>query len=91
MERKAGTIKLFRGHWGFIDQDRNDDIFFSRADVDRAPKHGQRVSYLTECTPKGPRAKKVKVLDASLATASDWFEFIHVRPIPRKGEDETAL
>lgn len=89
-----GTVKLYRDRWGFIDVDGDPrDMFFRRDDVKGGtmPKPGDRVSYLTKRTPQGPRAVKVRILDASEATADNWHEFIGCRPIPRKDEAETGL
>lgn len=93
-KRRSGTVKIFNpAGWGFIDVDGDSqDLYFQRDNIrgGRIPQPGDRVSYLTQRTPKGLRAVKVKILDASEATADNWFEFIGVRPIPRKIEDKTT-
>ena len=67
------------------------DIFFRRSNIKGNPKPGARVTYSITKGTRGPRAVKIKILDASKATAANWFEFIGVRPLQRKIEDETTL
>jgi cold shock CspA family protein len=86
---KCGTIKVYQPSWGFISQDNGPDLFFRRSDFEKSctPQSGQRVSYHIAKGPRGLRAVKVRVLDAAEATWENWFEFIHIKPIPRKIED----
>ena len=63
-----GTVKRWidgRGY-GFIEPDEGgDDIFVHNTDLDgiNMLKPGQKVEFGVENTPKGPRAKTVKVID----------------------------
>ena len=90
-----GTVKIFNAAgWGFIDQDRNPkDIYFQRDNLKggHTPQPGDRVSYLVKQSPQGPRAVKVRILDAGQADETNWFEFIHVQPFPlRKLQNDQA-
>jgi cold shock CspA family protein len=89
MDEKFGTVKLYRNRWGFIDCDKGADLFFRRDDIKGGvmPNPGDRVSFFTKRTPKGLRAVKVRILDASEATAENWHEFIGIKPIQRKEEE----
>lgn len=73
MERRAGTVKFFRGHWGFCTQDTGGDIFFSHGDVDRTPKAGDRVTYEIVKGPRGDRAVNIRVVEI---TGENWHEHI---------------
>jgi len=63
-----GTVKRWidgRGY-GFIEPDEGgDDIFVHNTDLDGIYmlKPGQKVEFDVENTPKGPRARTVKVID----------------------------
>ena len=63
-----GTVKRWidgRGY-GFIEPDEGgDDIFVHNTDLDGTYmlKPGQKVEFDVENTPKGPRARTVKVID----------------------------
>ena len=63
-----GTVKRWidgRGY-GFIEPDEGgDDIFVHNTDLDGIYmlKSGQKVEFDVENTPKGPRARTVKVID----------------------------
>ncbi|MCK4582777.1 cold shock domain-containing protein [Candidatus Bathyarchaeota archaeon] len=62
-----GTVKRWvegRGY-GFIEVDGEDDIFVHNTDLDGTYvlMQGQKVEFDVETTPKGPRARNVKVID----------------------------
>ena len=62
-----GTVKRWvegRGY-GFIEVDGEDDIFVHNTDLDGTYvlMQGQKVEFDIETTPKGPRARNVKVID----------------------------
>ena len=63
-----GTVKRWidgRGY-GFIEPDEGgDDIFVHNTDLDGTYvlMQGQKVEFDVETTPKGPRARNVKVID----------------------------
>jgi len=62
-----GTVKRWvegRGY-GFIEVDGEDDIFVHNTDLDGSYvlMQGQKVEFDVETTPKGPRARNVKVID----------------------------
>lgn len=87
---KAGTIKIYRDRWGFVDVDGDSpDLFFMRSDVkgDIIPAPGDRVSFFTKRFPRGLRAVKIKILDAGQADETNWHEFIGIKAIQRKEEE----
>jgi len=51
--------------YGFIEVDGEDDIFVHNTDLDGTYvlMQGQKVEFDVETTPKGPRARNVKVID----------------------------
>jgi len=62
-----GTVKRWaegRGY-GFIEVDGEDDIFVHNTDLDGTYvlMQGQKVEFDVETTPKGPRARNVKVIE----------------------------
>ncbi|MCK4317287.1 cold shock domain-containing protein [Candidatus Bathyarchaeota archaeon] len=62
-----GTVKRWvegRGY-GFIEVDGEDDIFVHNTDLDGTYvlMQGQKVEFDIETTPKGPRARNVKVIE----------------------------
>ena len=62
-----GTVKRWiegRGY-GFVEVDGEDDIFVHNTDLDGTYvlMQGQKVEFDVETTPKGPRARNVKVID----------------------------
>jgi len=62
-----GTVKRWvegRGY-GFIEVDGEDDIFVHNTDLDGTYvlRQGQKVEFDVETTPKGPRARNVKVIE----------------------------
>ena len=62
-----GTVKRWvegRGY-GFIEVDGEDDIFVHNTDLDGTYvlMQGQKVEFDVETTPKGPRARTVKVIE----------------------------
>jgi cold shock CspA family protein len=90
MYGKSGTVKIYRDRWGFIDVDGDhQDLFFRRDDIrgDVIPAPGDRVSFFTKRFPRGLRAVKIQILDASEATMENWHEFIGIKPIQRKEEE----
>ncbi|MDO9533521.1 MAG: hypothetical protein Q7O12_15535 [Deltaproteobacteria bacterium] len=84
-------MKIFNpAGWGFVDCDGDPrDLYFQRDNVKsgRIPAPGDRVSYQVKRFPRGLRAVRIQILDASEATAENWYEFIGIKPIQRKEED----
>ncbi len=63
-----GKVKWFneKKGFGFIEQDNGQDLFVHYSSIQgenfKTLKEGQRVSFEVEDTPKGPKAKNVKVI-----------------------------
>ncbi len=60
-----GTVKRWMNGYGFIGVDGEDDIFVHNTDLDGTYvlMRNQKVEFDVETTPKGPRARNVKVID----------------------------
>ena len=60
-----GTVKRWMDGYGFIGIDGGDDVFVHHTDLDGvyALRRGQKVEFDVENTPKGPRARNVKVIE----------------------------
>ena len=67
VNENVGVINMydpFRG-LGFIRRDRGKDVFFSfddLPDLEYEPTVGDRVTFEVEKMPKGPRARKLKLV-----------------------------
>jgi len=63
-----GKVKWFneKKGFGFIEQDNGQDLFVHHTAIAgegfKTLSEGQRVSFETEETPKGPKAKNVKII-----------------------------
>ncbi len=63
-----GKVKWFneKKGFGFIEQDNGQDLFVHYSSIQgdsfKTLKEGQRVSFEVEDTPKGPKAKDVKII-----------------------------
>lgn len=70
-----GNIKriVLHKNFGFIEANGKDNIFFHREDVVPQSSYtdmleGDKVTFLMDKTPKGPRARNVKIVDSSYDT-----------------------
>jgi CspA family cold shock protein len=69
-----GTIRrlLEQRGFGFIQSEDGRRVFFHRSDVLRVPfselREGQAVEFAVEETPQGPKARRVRVIDADMLT-----------------------
>lgn len=67
-EQETGTVKWFNDAkgYGFISRDAGDDVFVHFSAVEgtgfRTLREGQRVEFVVEDGPKGPRAVNVRAL-----------------------------
>lgn len=69
-ERSRGVVKWFQNAkgYGFIERDEGDDVFVHHTDIDmegyRTLEEGERVEFDLLQTEEGPRAERVRRLDA---------------------------
>jgi len=65
VRRLEGTVKRWVYGYGFIGVKGGDDIFVHHTDLKDAYtlRRGQIVEFDVETTPKGPRARTVKVIE----------------------------
>ncbi len=67
-KQETGTVKWFNDAkgYGFISRDAGDDVFVHFSAVEgtgfRTLREGQRVEFVVEDGPKGPRAVNVRAL-----------------------------
>ena len=66
VRRVEDTVKRWVKGYGFIEPDEGgEDVFTHHTDYNgtSALRQGQKVEFDVETTPKGPRARNVKVID----------------------------